>query len=185
MTAVGQARAPFVPPKARPWSRIYGLGTVYAKTFRDSRLSEIIVSGLVGAFLLSGGAAFGEAYNTPQSRQELVNLVKSLPPVLSGVYGNPFPVNIETLGGSIGWKTGASLGLMAALWSVLALSGTLAAEARRGSLEFVATTPLGMRRIAVEKLAAHLTGMAIVVIVTFLSAYLAGSAFATSNRASG
>ena len=68
---------------------------------------------------------------------------------------------------------------MAALWSVLALSGTLAAEARRGSLEFVATTPLGMRRIAVEKLAAHLTGMAIVVIVTFLSAYLAGSAFAT------
>ena len=39
-------------------------------------------------------------------------------------------------------------------------------EARRGSLEFVATTPLGMRRIAVEKLAAHLTGMAIVVLVT-------------------
>ena len=62
---------------------------------------------------------------------------------------------------------------------MLALSGTLAAEARRGSLEFVATTPLGMRRIAVEKLAAHVTGMAIVVIVTFLSAYLAGSAFAT------
>ncbi len=179
MTAVGHARPAFVPPKARPWSRIYGLGTVYAKTFRDSRLAVIIVSGLVGAFLLSGGAAFGEAYNTPQSRQELVNLVNSLPPVLAGVYGNPFPVNIETLGGSIGWKTGASLGLMAALWSVLALSGTLAAEARRGSLEFVATTPLGMRRIAVEKLAAHLTGMAIVVIVTFLSAYLAGSAFAT------
>ena len=86
---------------------------------------------------------------------------------MAGVYGNPFPVNIETLGGSIGWKTGASLGLMAALWSVLALSGTLAAEARRGSLEFVATTPLGKRRIAVEKLAAHVTGMAIVVIVTF------------------
>ena len=43
MTAVGQARAPFVPPKARPWSRIYGLGTVYAKTLRDSRLAVIIV----------------------------------------------------------------------------------------------------------------------------------------------
>jgi ABC-2 type transport system permease protein len=179
VTAVGQARTPFVPPKARPWSRIYGLGTVYAKSLRDSRLAVIIVSGLVGAFLLSGGAAFGEAYTTPQSRQELVNLVNSLPPVMSGVYGNPFPVHIETLGGSIGWKTGASLGLMAALWSVLALSGTLAAEARRGSLEFVATTPLGMRRIAVEKLFAHLTGMAIVVLVTFLSAYVAGSAFAT------
>ena len=179
MTAATQAGTRFVPPRARPWSRIYGLGTVYAKTLRDSRLAVIIVAGLVGAFLLSGGAAFGEAYNTPQSRQELVNLVNSLPPVMSGVYGNPFPVNIETLGGSIGWKTGASLGLMAALWSVLALSGTLAAEARRGSLEFVATTPLGMRRIAVEKLFAHLTGMAIVVLVTFLSAYVAGNAFAT------
>ncbi len=179
MTAASQVGTRFVPPKARPWSRIYGLGTVYAKTLRDSRLAVIIVAGLVGAFLLSGGAAFGEAYNTPQSRQELVNLVNSLPPVMSGVYGNPFPVNIETLGGSIGWKTGASLGLMAALWSVLALSGTLAAEARRGSLEFVATTPLGMRRIAVEKLFAHITGMAIVVLVTFLSAYVAGSAFAT------
>jgi ABC-2 type transport system permease protein len=179
VTAATQAGTRFVPPKARPWSRIYGLGTVYAKTLRDSRLAVIIVAGLVAAFLLSGGAAFGEAYNTPESRQELVNLVNSLPPVMSGVYGNPFPVNIETLGGSIGWKTGASLGLMAALWSVLALSGTLAAEARRGSLEFVATTPLGMRRIAVEKLFAHLTGMAIVVLVTFLSAYVAGSAFAT------
>src|SRR4029078_8335447 len=132
MTAVGKARTPFVPPKARPWSRIYGLGTVYAKTFRDSRLAVIIVSGLVGACLLSGGAAFGEAYNTPQSRQELVNLVKSLPPVLSGVYGNPFPVNIETLGGSIGWKTGASLGLMAAVWSGVALAGDLGAQARPG-----------------------------------------------------
>ena len=47
---------------------------------------------------------------------------------------------------------------MASLWSILALSATLASEARRGSLEFVATTPLGKRRIALEKLAAHLTG---------------------------
>jgi ABC-2 type transport system permease protein len=160
-----------------PWSRIYGLGTVYAKTLRDSRLAVIIVGGMMGAFLLSGGAAFGQAYNTLQSRQDLANLVRSLPPALSGVYGNPFPVNIETLGGSIGWKTGASLGLLAALWSILALSGTLAAEARRGSLEFVATTRLGMRRIAVEKLVAHLTGMVLVVLIVALTASLAGAAF--------
>ncbi|MCI0583853.1 MAG: ABC transporter permease subunit [Chloroflexi bacterium] len=161
------------------FSRVYGLGTVFAKTLRDSRLAVIIVAGLVAAFLISGAAAFGEAYSTVQSRLDLANLVKSLPPALSGVYGNPFPVNIETLGGSIGWKSGASIGLMAALWSVLALSGTLAAEARRGSLEFVATTRLGMRRIAVEKLAAHLSGMAIVVVVVALSAWVGGAAFAT------
>lgn len=179
MTAVGQASAPFVPPKARPWSRVYGLGTVYAKTLRDSRLAVIIIGGMIAALFLSSGAAFGEAYNTPESRQELVNLVNSLPPVMSGVYGNPFPVNIETLGGSIGWKTGASLALLVALWSVFAMAGTLASEARRGSLEFIATTPLGMRRIAVEKVSAHLTGMAIVVAVTALIAWATGAAFHT------
>jgi len=160
-------------------SRVYGFGSVFAKTLRDSRLAVIIVAGLVAMLLLSSGVAFGEAYATPQSRLELVALVKSLPPAMAGVYGNPFPAHIETLGGSIGWKTGASLGLLVCLWSLLALSGTLAGEARKGSLEFVATTPLGMRRIAVEKLAAHLTGMAIVFVVTAVSTYVAGNAFAT------
>jgi ABC-2 type transport system permease protein len=81
--------------------------------------------------------------------------------------------------GSVAWKGGPSLALIAALWSVFALSSTLAAEARRGSLEFVATTPLGMRRIAVEKLFAHLTGMAIVVVVLALTAVVTGIAFNT------
>jgi ABC-2 type transport system permease protein len=157
------------------FSRIYGLGSVYAKTLRDSRLAVIIVCGLIGAFLLSSGVAFGEAYTTVESRLELKALVGALPPAMAGVYGNPFPTAIETLGGSIAWKTAASLGLMAALWSVLALSGTIASEVRRGSLEFVATSPLGKRRIALEKLAAHFTGMAIVVLVTTLCTYVAGT----------
>src|SRR5215213_6464451 len=86
------------------FSRIYGLGSVYAKTLRDSRLALIIVAGLVGILLLSSGIAFGEAYTTEQSRLELKALVESLPPAMAGVYGNPFPEAIETLGGSIAWK---------------------------------------------------------------------------------
>ncbi|MEO5963844.1 MAG: hypothetical protein ABIR11_00160 [Candidatus Limnocylindrales bacterium] len=156
-------------------SRIYGLGSVYAKTLRDSRLAVIIMGGLLGLLLISGGVAFGEAYSTPASREELRKLVESLPPAMAGIYGNPFPVAIETLGGSIGWKTAASMGLIASLWSILALSGTLAGEVRRGSLEFVATTPLGMRRIALEKLGAHLTGMFVVVVITGLAALVAGT----------
>lgn len=162
-----------------PWSRVYGLGTVYAKTLRDSRLAVLILCGLIGGMFLATGAAFGEAYSTLESRRELATLVSSLPPVMAGIYGNPFPSAIDTLGGSIAWKGGGSLGLMAALWSVLALSGTLAGEARRGSMEFIATTPLGMRRIAIEKLFAHLTGMAIVVIVLALSGIVTGVAFNT------
>ncbi len=161
------------------WSRVYGLGTVYAKTLRDSRLAVLILCGLIGGMFLATGAAFGGAYSTVESRHELATLVASLPPVMAGIYGNPFPTAIDTLGGSIAWKGGGSLGLMAALWSVLALSGTLAAEARRGSLEFIATTPLGMRRIAIEKLFAHLTGMAIIVIVLALAGILTGAAFNT------
>jgi ABC-2 type transport system permease protein len=157
-----------------PFSRIYGLGSVYAKTLRDSRLAVIIVGGLLGIMMISSGVAFGDAYATVQSRKELAALVSSLPPALAGVYGNPFPVNMTALGGSIGWKTAASMGLMVALWSILALSGTLAGEIRRGSLDLVAATPLGMRRIALEKLAAHLTGMAIVVVVTAITAWAAG-----------
>lgn len=156
-------------------SRVYGLGSVFAKTLRDSRLAVIIVCGLIATFLLSSGVAFGEAYTTIESRLELKALVSSLPPAMAGVYGNPFPSAIETLGGSIGWKTAASLGLMTALWSVLALSGTIAGEVRRGSIEFIATTPLGKRRIALEKLGAHVTGIAIVVLVTTVSTYLAGT----------
>src|SRR4051794_1322682 len=175
MTAtVGQAPSAPTRTTVRPLSRVYGLGTVYAKTLRDSRLAVLIVAGMMFVLLVSSGVAFGRAYASEQSRQDLANLVSSLPAAMQGVYGNPFPVNITTLGGSTQWKSGASMGLLAALWSILALSGTLAREARRGSLDFVATAPLGMRRIAVEKLAAHLTGMAIVVLVTTVSAYLAG-----------
>jgi hypothetical protein len=68
-----------------PFSRIYGLGTVYAKTLRDSRLAVIIVGGLVGILLIVTGVSFGQAYATEQSRQELANLVKSLPAAMAGV----------------------------------------------------------------------------------------------------
>jgi ABC-2 type transport system permease protein len=161
------------------WSRVYGFGSVYAKTLRDSRLAFLIVGGLLGGLLLSSGAAFGEAYATPESRAALAALVASLPAAMAGIYGTPFPLSVETLGGSIAWKTGASLGLVASIWSILAMSSTLASEARRGSLELVAVTPLGLRRIALEKLAAHLTVVALVVIIVALSAWLAGAAFAT------
>ena len=84
-------------------------------------------------------------------------LVGTIPPSMAGLVGNPSKVG--TLGGFINWKYGPFFALGAGLWSILALSGTLAGEARRGSLDFVAAAPFGKRRIALEKLAAHLTVM--------------------------
>jgi len=156
-----------------PWSRLYGFGSVYAKTIRDSRLAFLIVAGLLGGIMLAGCEAFGAAYSTPESRQSLKDLIDNIPPVLKGLYNNP--VNVETLGGSLSWKYGPMFGLIAGVWSVAALSGTLASEARRGSLDMVAAAPFGKRRIAIEKLAAHLTGM------FGATAFLAFVAYAGSN----
>src|SRR5258708_25649076 len=79
------------------FSRFYGLGSIYAKTIRDSRLAFIIVAGIVGSFLISGAAAFGHAYSTLASREDLARLVATLPPVLARLYGTPFPPTITPL----------------------------------------------------------------------------------------
>jgi len=88
-------------------------------------------------------------------------------------------VNVETLGGSVSWKYGPFFGMIAALWSIVALSGSLASEARRGSLDMVAAAPFGKRRIAIEKLAAHITGMALAVGFLALVTWVGSKASAT------
>jgi ABC-2 type transport system permease protein len=162
-----------------PWSRVYGFGSVYAKTLRDSRLAIVIMSGLLSVIMLGAGADYGRAYATAQARAGFVNLIRHLPPVMTGMYGTPVPANLATLGGMMSLKNAASIAVLFGLWSILALSATLAVEARRGSLELVAVTPLGARRIAFEKLAAHLTGVAAAAAVLAALSWLSGAAFAS------
>ena len=166
-------RAPSVPL----WSRLYGFGSVYAKTIRDSRLAFIVVAGLLAGIMIAGCKAFGAAYATPASRVELKTVIDTIPAVLRGLYNNP--VNVETLGGSLSWKYGPFFGLIAGLWSIVALSGTLASEARRGSLDMVAAAPFGKRRIALEKLAAHVTGMVGAMAFLAFVTYAGSHAFGT------
>src|SRR5207245_40948 len=84
--------------------------------------------------------------------------------------------DVGTLGGYLSWKYGPFFAIIAGVWSILALSGTLATEAQRGSLDFVAVAPFGKRRVALAKLAAHLTVMALVVLILAISAWVAGAA---------
>jgi ABC-2 type transport system permease protein len=156
------------------WDRIYGFGGVYAKTLRDSRLAFIIVAGLLGGVMLVAGAAIPNVFSTPEARAEIVRLAEELGSA-SGLAGNP--VNVGTLGGYIQWKYGPVFLIIAALWSITALSATLATEARRGSLEFVAAAPFGKRRIALEKLAGHLTGLTLTVVIYAIAAIVVGAAF--------
>lgn len=169
--------APAVPVRVPWFSRVYGLGSVYAKALRDSRLSLIIMVGLTAGLMLVVGAAIGQDMATPASREDLVRLVESMPPILIGLAGNP--VNVGTLGGYLSWKYGPFFALIVSIWLIMGLSSALAAEAQRGSLDFIAATPLGRRRIALEKLSAHLTLLAVVLVILATCTGLAGALFGT------
>ncbi|HUT79114.1 MAG TPA: hypothetical protein VM285_15555 [Polyangia bacterium] len=159
-------------------SRIYGFGSIYGKAMRDSRLAFIVATGLLSGMALVMGAAVSSVFPTPAARLEVDALIGSMPASMVNLFGKP--VELGTLGGYMTFKYGAIFALGTALWSIMALSGTLAGEARRGSLDLVATTPFGKRRIALEKLAAHLTmlvlALAIFAAVTTLSSTIFGDA---------
>lgn len=156
--------------------RLDGLGSVYGKTLRDSRRGALLVGGLLGLLLVVGGGAAATEYGTAAARRELAIMSASMPPAMRGLYGNP--VNVDTLGGFVTWHYGAYIALLAGLWSILALSSTLAGEARRGSLDFVAVAPLARARIAAEKVAGHVTALAAASALIALGAWAAGACFA-------
>jgi len=157
--------------------RLFGLGSVFGKTVRDSRRAVILVGVVLGLTLLAVSKAIVTEFDTLASRQEMANLVRAVPPIMQGLAGKP--VNVETLGGYIQYKYGTFFPLVVSLWSILALSGTLANEARRGSLEFVATAPLARAKIALEKLFGHIVGLTVAMVFIWASIAISGSAFAT------
>jgi ABC-2 type transport system permease protein len=162
--------------------RLYGFGSIFGKTMRDSRLAFIIAAGLLGGMALVMGAAVATIFPTPASRLQVDALFGSIPEAMTRLFGNVELIGskVGTLGGYITFKYSAVFALGTAVWSILALSGTLAGEAARGSLDFVATAPFGKRRISLEKLAAHLTllwlAMAILAVATTFSSNTFGDA---------
>ncbi len=171
MTA--HAAAPAIRPSGL--SRIYGFGSIYAKTIRDSRLAFIIAAGLLGGVTLVMGAAVSSVFPTPASRLEIDKLIGGMPAQMVDFFGKP--EKLGTLGGYLTWKYGLTMVLITTLWSVLALSGTLAGEASRGSLDLIATGPHGKRRIAIEKLAAHLTMLVLVLGIMVVSLVVSSNTF--------
>jgi len=158
-------------------SRIYGLGSVYGKTLRDSRRAFLLATGLIVLLFVTGGAAIAAAFGTVETRQQAAGLASILPPIFQGLLGRP--VGLSTLGGFIEWRYVVLFFILIPIWSILALSSTLAGEAARGSLELVATTGLARRRIGLEKLFAHLTAVALAMIVFAIAIWVTGQAFAT------
>lgn len=158
------------------WRRLYGFGSVFGKAMRDSRRA-MIVTGIVLAIIFLGvSKALVAEFDTPESRLELENLTRAIPPILAGL-GGKVTDNIATMGGYLQYKYGTFIPLILSLWSILALSGTLASEAQRGSLDILAATGKSRRRIALEKLAGHIVPLSIALAVLFVSIVVAGSAY--------
>jgi len=163
--------------RSRPAPDVHGIAryatSVFAKTIRDSRRTTIIVATLLFLLLISVTYAVASEFNTPASRKQLADLVANLPPILQGLAGKP--INVETMGGYVQYKYGTFFPIVLSLWSILALSSTLAGEAKRGSLEFVAAAPITRRRIALEKLSGHILVIAVASFAVFLSTAIAGA----------
>jgi ABC-type transport system involved in multi-copper enzyme maturation permease subunit len=160
-----------------PVSRVLGLGSVLAKTLRDSRRATMIVGGAIGLLTIVVAAGIISQFATAAARTEIRNIVDAVPPILRGLAGRP--VNVETLGGYLQYKYGGFFPLVTGLWSILALSGTLAAESSRGSLDIVAAAPISRRQIAIQKVTGHVLMMTVAMLVIGGATAVAGSAFAS------
>ena len=163
------------PPRVR--IRLYGLGSVFGKTLRDSRFAIRATAATCGLVVAAGGLSMATAYGTAATRLELAAMSSGMPAVLRGVYGNP--IRVDTLGGFISWHYGTNLALLVGLWSILALSSTLAGEARRGSLDLVIATPRARRRVALQKIAAHIVAVGLAMACLALATWLTGVLVAT------
>jgi ABC-2 type transport system permease protein len=158
--------------------RLFGLGSIFGKTLRDSRRAILIVGGFLAMLILVSGAFVSSTWGTPETRAEGVALTTVLPAIFTGLYGGS-AVNADTLGGFTNWRYGLVFFLLPAVWSLMALSGTLVSEMRRGSMEFVAGSPIPRRRIALEKLGGHMAAMTLAMLIVAFFLWLIGTVFAT------
>jgi ABC-2 type transport system permease protein len=158
--------------------RLFGLGSIFGKTLRDSRRAILIVGGFMTILILISGAFVASTWGTPETRAEGVELTTVLPPIFTGLYGGS-AVAADTLGGFANWRYGLLFFVLPGVWSLMALSGTLVSEMRRGSMEFVAGAPIPRRRIALEKLAAHVVAMTIAMLIAAFFLWLIGAVFWT------
>jgi ABC-2 type transport system permease protein len=158
------------------WRRLYGFGSVFGKAIRDSRRAMLVSAALLAIVFLGVTRAFVVEFDTADKRLELVRLTQALPPIIAGLAG-PITDNIGTLGGYLQYKYGTFIPILLSLWSILALSGTLASETQRGSMDILAATGKSRRAIALEKLGGHLVPLSIALLVLFFSIVISGSAY--------
>jgi ABC-2 type transport system permease protein len=170
MTAVARPSGPPMRVVEAPslLSRLLGLGSVFGKAFRDSRRTALALGGVFGFVLLVTAGQVATQFESIAERVQVAEQLKGLPPVFQGMLGEP--IGIEHMGGFLSWRILNFLPVMVGIWSLVALSGTLAGELGRGSMDMLASAPIGRAGVALQKLAGYLAtlGLAVALLVVAL-----------------
>jgi ABC-2 type transport system permease protein len=158
-------------------ARLLGLGSVFGKAFRDSRRTAIGLGVIVALIVVVTAISLAGEFDTAAKRLAFAAQLGALPPAFQGMLGEM--INIDRLGGFLSWRTINFMPTILGIWSVVALSGLLAGELARGSLDLLATTPLGRVRVAVEKLGGYLLAVIVTMGCFAVATGVAIAAFGT------
>lgn len=177
MTASASATSVRPSPEPPLASRLLGLGSLLGKTFRDSRRTALGLGVVVAAIVIVTAASLAAEFDTIEERLAFAGQLGALPPAFRGMLGEM--INIERLGGFLSWRTINFMPTILGIWSVVALSGLLAGELSRGSLDLLATTPLARARLALEKLGGYLLALVVTMVLFALATAVAIGGFGT------
>lgn len=156
--------------------RLLGLGSVFGKSLRDARWTAIGLGVIFGLIPFASASQVALEFDTPAERAQLAAQMGLLPAVFRGMLGEP--IAIDRLGGFLSWRVVNFMPVMLGIWSLVALSGTLAGELAKGSLELIAAGPTSRLRLAAQKAVAHLAALGVAVLLLSLLVWVAGQLFA-------
>jgi ABC-2 type transport system permease protein len=157
-------------------NRLYGLGSVFGKSLRDARWVIVGVGGLLAALIVFTAWQVATQFDTAAERLELAAQMELLPVMFHGLLGEP--IAIDTLPGFISWRLLGIMPVVVGLWSITALSGTLAGEATKGTLEMILSMPISRARLALQKLGAHVVALTLALLIASVAMWLGSIAFA-------
>jgi len=158
-------------------SRIYGLGSVFGKTLRDSSRAALGLGLTVGFLNVVTAATIADQFATAAERALFAAQMQALPEIFQGLLGEP--INILTLPGFVSWRLVGFLPIMIGFYSITSLTGTLAGEAASGTLELILSTPVSRVRLALQKYGAHVVAVAVLISLAAVITWVGNSLFAT------
>ena len=157
-------------------ARLFGLGSIFGKTFRDSRRTAIAIAVVLLMIVVATAASLVFGFDTAVKRATFAYQMGQLPAIFEGMLG--VPVAVDRLSGFLSWRVLNFMPVLVGIWSTIALSSVLAGELSRGSLDMLVVGPFGRAKVAFQKVAGYLAAAGLMTVILALGTYAALQAFA-------